>query len=1485
MSHLRRIDIERLNANELPPATRLEFEDHLSTCAKCRDYRDQLDSFKEALHERIPPEEFAARVAKRLSERASAPANVTKENIVTRLFTSSRSQSAPRRRLGLVLAAAAALIVVGLVGLLSHRQEVTTASEEQAVAEMAPQGTRATVAQIIRAAADGQTGVEVRISGSDQFEPVTVDATIASGATVRTDARTRVRLDLSDGTVLVLNHETELTFNEGQARQFNVTAGEILADVAHLDEGPAARFHTPTGQVEVLGTKLVITATDDVASVRVTRGLVRIHDKDGAHAEVKAGEEGLITSSGELSVSPAVNLSGSIAWAELEGSEEGIELPVAGLGQLRARRPGEREDQERPLSLASHKVRVRIVGNMAHTEVEEVFRNDSPVTLEGIYRFPMPPDARIARLALDVDGELEEGAFVERDVASKIWQGVIRRAEQRARPRQTPMPQEFIWVRGPWRDPALLEWQRGGQFQLRIFPIPARGERRVIIGYTQTIQPQGETRRYVYPLAHSTDASTKVGRFELDLRVSGADSTTPVKARGYSMETVDEGNATQLHMVRDSFVPAGDVVVDYALPNSGAEIQWWTFQGNAAAAPTNPTSTRHGRNPTNRSAPEVIAEQRALAQDSRPYVAFAIRPELPTRIEAQRQDLVLVVDSSQSMVGERFTRAGSLVTQMIAEMDRRDRFLLMACDATCQTMPSGLQTPSSRTAEAARTWLSTIRPAGSSDIVTTLENASRSASHADGRKPRIIYIGDGIATVGHRRAGAIAAQVEALSRSEDVTFTTVGIGGDSDTMALSAIARSGGGHFVPYVPGQRASAAALAVLETTFGVSLRDATIELPTGLTDFAPARLPTIRAGEELIVVGRFDQDVSGDVIVRGMVAGEPYEDRYPVQLSASTAAGNAFVPRLWAAATIEQIEIGGQGADRARAIALSRAYGVMSRDTSLLVLESEAMFRAFGVDRVSYDVQWAGEEDIEVGQSTGTATHARGTVMNGVLGRIQEQGDGQALGNDPENALGALMGTDIDNDLGTRGTGRGGGGNEEGEIGLGNLNTIGHGGGGGSGAGYGRGAGGLRGRRASVPTIRAGRATVKGSLDREIIRRYVRRHINQIRFCYERELQSQPNLAGRVNIRFVISPSGAVSSSNVASSTIGNAQVEQCVARAVQRIPFPHSNTGGVVVVTYPFMFQNDGGSTAPALVRRPAPPERFATIQASASPRSGEQQAVERAEEALRQSPDSRDRHRDLVRALARAGDLDRAIEVAEQWITRDQLDPEALTALADLLGRSGRRDESIRLLSGVVELQPDSRTLHERLANAFKRNGDQARSCSHRVTLAEIEDDDVDALSSAVRCTRDLGSQGSADQVLDGIDSADLRARVERAAATPVTDRRVSGQLMLSADWDQGGDLDLSLITPQGTRLSWMGGRRTVVGTDASNEGREQLGLRGVWGGSYIIEVSRTESADDGPINGRIRVAALGTTRTIPFTLQGDRAAVGRVTVQRRVGRF
>ncbi|MDD9971570.1 MAG: TonB family protein, partial [Myxococcales bacterium] len=238
-------------------------------------------------------------------------------------------------------------------------------------------------------------------------------------------------------------------------------------------------------------------------------------------------------------------------------------------------------------------------------------------------------------------------------------------------------------------------------------------------------------------------------------------------------------------------------------------------------------------------------------------------------------------------------------------------------------------------------------------------------------------------------------------------------------------------------------------------------------------------------------------------------------------------------------------------------------------------------FGIEgpEDNQDPQMAREEAKEMAANAGIIGILKASV-GAFNSPTSPYGAETALGNDPMSALGALMGDQIGGNfgfggLGLRGTGRGGGGTGEGTIGLGNIGTIGHGAGGGTGSGYGRGAGGFRGRRAKVPRIRTGKADVRGSLSKEVIRRIIRRHINEVRFCYEQELNSRPDLQGRVAVKFIVSPTGAVQTAAVSKSTLGNAKAEQCIAKAVRRWTFPAPEGGGIVVVNYPFVLAQTGG----------------------------------------------------------------------------------------------------------------------------------------------------------------------------------------------------------------------------------------------------------------------------------------------------------------------
>jgi TonB family protein len=96
-------------------------------------------------------------------------------------------------------------------------------------------------------------------------------------------------------------------------------------------------------------------------------------------------------------------------------------------------------------------------------------------------------------------------------------------------------------------------------------------------------------------------------------------------------------------------------------------------------------------------------------------------------------------------------------------------------------------------------------------------------------------------------------------------------------------------------------------------------------------------------------------------------------------------------------------------------------------------------------------------------------------------------------------------------------------------------------------------------------------KGALDKDIIRRVVRSHIQEIVACYNQGLGRDGSMKGRVMIEFTIGPTGTISAANIKSNELGDAEVAECIRKAVATWVFPPPVGGGNVVVAYPFLLQ--------------------------------------------------------------------------------------------------------------------------------------------------------------------------------------------------------------------------------------------------------------------------------------------------------------------------
>jgi hypothetical protein len=298
-------------------------------------------------------------------------------------------------------------------------------------------------------------------------------------------------------------------------------------------------------------------------------------------------------------------------------------------------------------------------------------------------------------------------------------------------------------------------------------------------------------------------------------------------------------------------------------------------------------------------------------------------------------------------------------------------------------------------------------------------------------------------------------------------------------------------------------------------------------------------------------------------------------------------------------------------------------------------------------------------------------------------------------------------------------------------------------------------------------------------------------------------------------------------------------------------------------------------------------RHATLTADATPAIPAEK-VNAARAAVAAAPDERSKHKELAKVLALSGQLDELGETLDKWSERDPLDFDVIVGRADLAARRGNRDASLRILGGALAANAlatnDAYIVAQSVARSFERMG-RPEGCAFHVAAAEMKPTDPEALMWAISCERQEGRTASADRWLVGLKDTQ-RDAVTKALSTIETKRTDNvgfGDIIVTANWSGGADLDLALVDPSGRRASAVSRLKGARVESATARDHETLALSSSDGGSFAVEVVRANAPNEtqpaNPVSGSVTIKAFGQTKTVPFTLSGARAQLGRVDVR------
>ncbi|MFO0759132.1 MAG: VIT domain-containing protein [Byssovorax sp.] len=881
---------------------------------------------------------------------------------------------------------------------------------------------------------------------------------------------------------------------------------------------------------------------------------------------------------------------------------------------------------------------------LAFTEIRLVFDNPEDRILEGNFSVTLPDGATLSRFAMRIGEELQEGEIVERQAARAIYEDSLHKRQ----------------------DPALLEQSSGNEFTARVFPIPARGRKELILSYTHEVSAAVP---YTLPLR----GLPELGKLDVTVHVEGQETA-----------------AAELH--REGFVPDADFRLGAEKLKGGAGLR----SGNLALVRVRPIPDAK---PDPLGSAIVLFDtsaSRALGFEDQLRLLGKLVHRVAETAGADTPITVACYDQTTSSMFE--GKAGSFGDRELRHIRARQAF-----GASDLGQALGWAKEHARAAGEKRVIVITdgVATAGDTEL-DMLGAAVKRLSSSGVERLDAIAVGGlrdeaalrKLATGGLAHDGIVAdgaADFATIDRRLGLA-TRSGIKVEVKGARWSWPAQLDGAQ-----PGDEVSIYADLPSDQPVIVSLDGVEqparelgrVERPLLARAIAHAKIESLLARQgaegpdpetkkEIIALSTQNRVISPYTSLLVLETDQDYA-RFGIDRSA--------LPDLLTVSA-------------GRIVPARRSLPPKVPGGPRIPIAPPPTFTARGPSAPPPS------------DPAPTAAPPPPGAFSAAAQRADVSARGNMWGSDPAgDAFGA-------GGLGLSGIGEGGAGRGDG-IGLGSVGTVGHASGSGSGQGFGSGHGRIGGaHRTKPPQVRMGATQVSGRVPPEIIQRIVRQNFGRFRACYERGLLANANLQGRVSVRFMIDLDGSVSLAANGGSDLPDSATVACVVNAFRGLSFPQPE-GGRITVVYPLMFSpGDGGGSSSSSPPPALPPTSWAPPPAAPPPPPPAPPPEE---------PKSADpytgRFKTVMDTIAK-GDPRGAAAEAFTWHRQEPGDVMALLALGESMEASGDIVTAARAYGSIIDLFPNRADLRRFAGERLERLGKEGLTLA-RDTYQKARDERPD----------------------------------------------------------------------------------------------------------------------------------------------------------------
>lgn len=543
-----------------------------------------------------------------------------------------------------------------------------------------------------------------------------------------------------------------------------------------------------------------------------------------------------------------------------------------------------------PLGLKSHRVDIQVTAGVAIATVEQVWRNDGARPLEATYFFPVPRGGAVVGFELEINGKMQKGELLEREKAARIYQDIVSRMV----------------------DPGLVEWMDKDLFQVRIFPVPARGTQRLKIKYAQPLDWLGTTFRMVYPLRTSRQSLTTLEDFTLTARVRHPVPISTAMSPSHKISVAHRN---------------GETIIGFEGERVALDKDFVLFLG--------PSTADIGVH--------VLAHKKP-GEHGFFLMTAAPREQLETK-EIQGKNITFVLDTSGSMTGEKMEQAKNALIYCIERLGHDDRFDVIRFSSDVERLSSsGLIAASDANKDRAKRFVEGFEAAGGTAIDEALL-----AAVAGSESQLVLFVTDGRPTVGEVNTESILKNTEAKNGGKRARVFALGVGEDLNTHLMDTLAEMNGGtsHYVR--PGEDVKVAIAALYEQIAYPVLTDLALTIDPISGDpkaFAmlPSTLPDLFRGQQVMVAGRYRGSGKARFRLEGKVGKETRRFEVEVELPEKNPDLD-HIASVWGHRQVgyllDQVRLRGETPDlKNEIIQLAKQYGIVTPYTSWLVVDDSEL-----------------------------------------------------------------------------------------------------------------------------------------------------------------------------------------------------------------------------------------------------------------------------------------------------------------------------------------------------------------------------------------------------------------------------------------------------------------------------------------------------------------------------------------------------------------